>query len=90
MIEATIEKLIIMKLHGMAEGIREQLSNTGYRDLSFEERFALLVDKERLYREEQLSNVVYGLFSNVSLFFILMPPLSLCLPSHHQQTLLLL
>jgi len=53
MIEATIEKLIIMKLHGMAEGIREQLSNTGYRDLSFEERFTLLVDKERLYRENR-------------------------------------
>ena len=39
---------------------------------------------------EQLSNFVYGLFSNVSLFFILMPLLSLCLPSHHQQTLPLL
>jgi DNA replication protein DnaC len=49
MIEAVIEKLLLMRLFGMAEGLREQ--NDAYRDLSFEERFGLLVDKERLYRE---------------------------------------
>ena len=26
MIEAVVEKLILMKLHGMAEGLREQLN----------------------------------------------------------------
>jgi DNA replication protein DnaC len=51
MIEAVIEKLIMMKLHGMAEGFREQLNTPAYRDLGFEERFGLLVDKEKLYRE---------------------------------------
>ena len=50
MIEAVIEKLLLMRLHGMAEGLREQM-NDAYRDLSFDERFGLLVDKEKLYRE---------------------------------------
>jgi DNA replication protein DnaC len=53
MIEATIEKLLLMKLHGMAEGMREQLMNFSYSDLSFEERIALLVDKEKLSRENR-------------------------------------
>jgi hypothetical protein len=42
MIEAIIEKLLLMKLYGMAEGLREQMNNV-YRDLSFEERFGLLL-----------------------------------------------
>ncbi len=50
MIEAVIEKLLFMRLYGMAEGLREQM-NEAYRDLSFDERFGLLVDKEKLYRE---------------------------------------
>jgi DNA replication protein DnaC len=49
MIEAVIEKLLVMRLFGMAEGIREQ--GEVYRDLSFEERLGLLVDKEQLYRQ---------------------------------------
>jgi hypothetical protein len=53
MIEATMEKLLLMKLHGMAEGLREQMNNPEYKDLSFEERLALLVDKEKLYRENR-------------------------------------
>jgi DNA replication protein DnaC len=53
MIEATIEKLLLMKLYGMAEGLREQMNNPEYRDLDFEERFGLLVDKEKLYRENR-------------------------------------
>jgi DNA replication protein DnaC len=53
MIEATIEKLLLMKLHGMAEGLREQMNSVEYRDLSFDERFALLVDKEKLFRENR-------------------------------------
>lgn len=50
MIEAVIEKLLVMRLFGMAEGVREQMSDV-YRDLSFEERMGLLVDKEKLYRQ---------------------------------------
>jgi len=53
MIEATIEKLIAMKLSGMAEGLQEQISNHAYKDLSFEERLGMLVDKEKLARENR-------------------------------------
>jgi len=53
MIEATVEKLFLMKLHGMAEGLREQTMSPHYRDLGFDERFALLVDKEKLSRENR-------------------------------------
>jgi DNA replication protein DnaC len=53
MIEATIENLIAMKLSGMAEGLQEQISNNVYKDLSFEERLAILVDKEKLSRENR-------------------------------------
>ena len=35
MIEATIGKLLLMKLHGMAEGVREQMNSPEYRDLGF-------------------------------------------------------
>lgn len=53
MIEATIEKLIAMKLSGMAEGLQEQLNNNAYKDLGFEERFGILVDKEKILRENR-------------------------------------
>jgi len=53
MIEAIIEKLLAMKLYGMAEGAREQMNSFAYRDLSFEERLGLLADKEKLYRENR-------------------------------------
>jgi DNA replication protein DnaC len=59
MIEATMEKLLLMKLHGMAEGLKEQLNNPEYKDFGFEERFSLLVDREKLYRENrQLKTLV--------------------------------
>lgn len=53
MIEATIEKLIAMKLTGMAEGLQEQISTPAYKDLDFEERLGILVDKEKLHRENR-------------------------------------
>jgi len=53
MIEAVIEKLTAMKLHGMSEGLKEQTNSTAYRDLGFEERFGLLVDREKLHRENR-------------------------------------
>jgi len=53
MIEATVEKLIAMKLFGMAEGLQEQLNNQAYKDLSFEERLGILVDSEKLSRENR-------------------------------------
>lgn len=50
MIEAIIEKLLLMRLFGMAEGLREQ-KNDAYRDLGFEERLGFLIDKEKLHRQ---------------------------------------
>lgn len=50
MIEAVIEKMLLMRLFGMAEGVKEQM-NDAYRDLGFEERLGILIDKEKLYRQ---------------------------------------
>jgi len=44
--QPTIEKLHTMKLHGMADAFRAQLETTELHQLSFEERFALLVDQQ--------------------------------------------
>ena len=51
--QPTIEKLQIMKLHGMAQAFREQLESTGANQLSFEERFGLLVDQQWLWKENR-------------------------------------
>lgn len=50
MIEQVIDKLVSMRLLGISEGLREQM-NDAYRDLSFEERLGLLVDREKLFRQ---------------------------------------
>ncbi len=44
--EQTIEKLYHMKLNGMAEAFKEQLLQPDLAELSFEERFTLLVDRQ--------------------------------------------
>jgi DNA replication protein DnaC len=44
--QPTIEKLYAMKLNGMAEAFREQLETADVHQLSFEERFGLLVDRQ--------------------------------------------
>ena len=51
--EQTIEKLYSMKLNGMAEAFKDQLSQTSMDDLSFEERFSLLVDHLWSWREDR-------------------------------------
>jgi DNA replication protein DnaC len=43
----------MLKLYGMLEALEEQQQTPAVQALSFEERFALLVDRERLYRENQ-------------------------------------
>lgn len=42
----TIEKLIQMRLTKMAESFRQQITDNQFQDLSFEERFGMLVDHE--------------------------------------------
>lgn len=44
--QPTIEKLNAMKLNGMAAAFREQMENAEASQLSFEERFGLLVDRQ--------------------------------------------
>ncbi len=48
--QPTLEKLESMRLHGMAQAFREQSNDENTRELSFEERFALLVDRQMTWR----------------------------------------
>jgi len=47
----TLETLRHLKLHGMAQALEEQRDTPNTHALSFEERIALLVDRERLSRQ---------------------------------------
>lgn len=49
----TIETLKSLKLHGMIEALEEQQQTPAIQALSFEERIGLVVDRERLYRDNQ-------------------------------------
>ena len=42
-----------MKLHGMADAFRAQVETADASQLSFEERFAMLVDQQWLWRENR-------------------------------------
>ena len=53
MIQNTINKMTSMKLYGMSDGVEEQLVNSQYNELTFEERLAMLVDKEMFYRQNK-------------------------------------
>jgi DNA replication protein DnaC len=54
--EQTLDKLHTMKLIGMAEGFKEQLGQSSYRDLSFEERFGILVERHWSWKENKRLN----------------------------------
>src|SRR3981081_4410141 len=51
--QPTIEKLHAMKMFGMADAFRTQLETAENSQLSFEERFALLVDRQWLWKENR-------------------------------------
>lgn len=53
LMQPTIEKLIDMKLTGMAEALRRQSEDPEMGRLSFEERIALLVDQQWTWRENK-------------------------------------
>ncbi len=53
LVNQTVESLRRMKLTGMAEAFLAQTQDAGCRELSFEERFGLLVDRESTYREDR-------------------------------------
>jgi len=51
--EQTSAKLYAMKLNGMAEAFKDQLEQPDMIDLSFEDRFALLVDRQWIWKEDR-------------------------------------
>ena len=48
--QPTLEKLEAMRLHGMAQALRELAGNETAQDLTFEDRLALLVDRQFTWR----------------------------------------
>lgn len=54
--EQTIEQLQQMKLSGMIQALEQQYAQPETHDLSFDERLALLVERELLYRENRRLN----------------------------------
>ena len=53
MMNTTLEQLRGLKLNGMAAGLQEQLTQAGMTAMSFEERLALLVDREVYFRNDK-------------------------------------
>lgn len=51
--EQTFEKLYAMKLNAMADALTEQLSQPDIAGLPFDERFALLVDRQWAWKENR-------------------------------------
>src|SRR4030043_475438 len=49
--EQTFDKLYGMKLLGMAEAFKEQSQQPSFQDLSFDDRFGILVDRQRTWKE---------------------------------------
>lgn len=53
MMNTTLEQLRELKLHGLHAGLQEQLTQAGLGGMSFEERIALLVDREVHWRSDK-------------------------------------
>ena len=51
LVQPILDKLGSLKLVGIREGLREQMENTAYRKLSFEERLGMLLDREWSLRQ---------------------------------------
>ena len=53
LINPTLDKLRSMKLDGMVLALQEQLELKNAKELDFEQRLALLVDREMLNRDNK-------------------------------------
>ena len=51
--QPTIEKLIAMRLRGMADAFKQQQESAACQQLSFEERLGLLIDRQWNWRENR-------------------------------------
>ena len=57
--QATFEQLTQLKLAGMLQAYREQIQQPPIQDLSFDERFSFLVDRELIHRSNRrLTNLL--------------------------------
>lgn len=52
-LQIMLDKLRVLRLPGMREGLDEQASQPRYRELSFEERLGFLIEREFTLREEK-------------------------------------
>jgi hypothetical protein len=52
--EQTFEKLNSLKLHGLVQAFEQQLSDPDAASLAFEDRLAMLVEAQWLWRENQV------------------------------------
>lgn len=53
LIQPTLDTLNRLKLHGMALALSEQMTHTAAQGLAFEERLALLLEREELHRDNR-------------------------------------
>jgi DNA replication protein DnaC len=53
MLQPTLNQLRDLKLDGMARALEEQATQSAMASLSFEERFALLIDRENAWRDSR-------------------------------------
>jgi len=51
--QQTFEKLYAMKLNGMAEALKDQSQQPTCKELPFEERLGLLVDRQWTWKEDR-------------------------------------
>lgn len=58
--EQSLEKLYAMRLTGMADAFAEQLQQPSFNELSFEERFGLMVDRQWIWREDRRMKRLLG------------------------------
>ena len=58
--EQTFEKLYQMKLNGMTDAFKEQLAQPDINQLSFDERFSLLVDRQWAWKENKRLDRLLG------------------------------
>lgn len=49
----TLDKLRELRLQGMSQALEEQLAGDDFAEMTFEERFGLLVDRETTYRDNR-------------------------------------
>ena len=54
--EQTYDKLIAMKMHGLADAFQQYLDERGADKLSFKERFGLMIDREYTDRQQRRLN----------------------------------